>query len=162
LLNFSVFKSSFKYISYSFMVHLHVIEFWVENKCCSLRIFDLMSPIIIFINNFTHSDIDAKVPQRLYLIIFIFFFLTKYSYSCIKLSPFLINVCSNLLPRHLNFKGCKKLPWFTISWTFYFTNTLHCMNSQKNLKLFLCMFTIVMRDISDEQIFIVVLAQFST
>ncbi len=28
--------------------------------------------------------------------------------SCIKLSPFLINVCSNLLPRQ-NFKGCKKI-----------------------------------------------------
>jgi hypothetical protein len=45
LMHFGIFKSSLKYISYyAFMVHKHVIEFWVENNYCSLNFFDLVNP----------------------------------------------------------------------------------------------------------------------
>jgi hypothetical protein len=41
--NSNDFKCFLNYILCSFMVHLHVIEFWVEDKCCSLKIFDLLT-----------------------------------------------------------------------------------------------------------------------
>jgi hypothetical protein len=51
LMHFGVFKFSLKYISYyemawklAFMVHKHVIEFWVENNYYSLNFFDLLNP----------------------------------------------------------------------------------------------------------------------
>jgi hypothetical protein len=44
LFNFGVLKHLLKYISCSFMVHLHVIELWVEDKCCSFRIFYVVGP----------------------------------------------------------------------------------------------------------------------
>jgi hypothetical protein len=53
LVHSGAFKSSLKYIScyemawkLAFMVHEHIIEFWVQKKCCSLKIFYALNPYI--------------------------------------------------------------------------------------------------------------------